>query len=751
MPSVPVLALIVASSFVACGGKAKPPPAGPPPDDEVEGELVGEGDHHSSPLRRAPLDKGDPAGPPVAAVRKQSDTYHGQTVDDPYRWLEEENADVTAWSDGQDVHARAILDKLPGLPVLTEEIRAYFTAPITRYGGFQVAGGKVFAWRKLPDKEQRELVVMDSPEKAAAAKLVLDPAAGGDKTRYFDWFEPSPDGTKVAISISTGGSEAGALHVLDLDGKVIEPVIADVQYGTGGGDVAWTPDGKGLYYTRYPRAGEKPEQERHFWIEVWFHQLGTAESSDRYELGKDMPQIAQYRVDVDARGNVIANVQKGDGGIYQHYVKDAKGWRRIADWDDQITQAQFGPSGDLWLVSTQGAPHGKLLRMPLTGTLAKAKVVVPESKDTIITNFYESEGPVVTRDRVFITYQQGGPDTIRAFTLAGKEAKSPSLAAVSSSYLASEPLGRDLLVWSESYIIPGAWHRLAPATGKLTKIEAVSPKPPVTLDGFEVHREMATSKDGTQVPVNIVWKTGAPKDGSVPCVVTGYGGYGISQGPAFAGGAYPSLSRGVCFVVVNLRGGGEFGEEWHQAGMLTKKQNVFDDFAAALEYLHAQKYTTPEKTAIMGGSNGGLLMGAMLTQHPAKMKAVVSQVGIYDMLRVEQSPNGLFNTTEFGTVKDQGQFHALFAYSPYHRVVKSAGIKFPATLLTTGANDPRVSPWQSRKMAAAMQAAQKGDAPILLRTSKTSGHGQGMAMTERIGTVAHIQAFVLSQLGVDVK
>jgi prolyl oligopeptidase len=271
----------------------------------------------------------------------------------------------------------------------------------------------------------------------------------------------------------------------------------------------------------------------------------------------------------------------------------------------------------------------------------------------------------------------------------------------------------------------------------------------VSLEGFEVHRELATSADGTKVPVNIVWKTGAPRDGSVPCVVTGYGGYGISLQPGFAGGAYPALSRGVCFAVVNARGGGEFGEAWHQAGALTKKQNVFDDFAAALDHLHAEKYTSPDRTVIQGGSNGGLLMGAMLTQHPDKMKAVVSSVGIYDMVRVENSPNGLFNTTEFGTVKDQGQFRALLAYSPYHRIEK--GTKFPATLMTTGANDPRVAPWHSRKMVAAMQAAQGGDAPILLRTSNTSGHGQGMAMSERIATQAHVQAFVLSQLGVAVE
>ncbi|MBZ0237805.1 MAG: alpha/beta fold hydrolase [Deltaproteobacteria bacterium] len=745
MRSIPVVSVVVASWFglVACGGKSAPPPAGPPVADE---RVAGEGEDAVKEEGVAPS-----ARPPLAEARPETDTLHGVTVGDPYRWLEGETAEVKAWSDAQDTHARALLDNLPGLAAIAGEVRAYFTAPITRYGGFQVASGKVFAWRKQPDKEQRELVVMASPDKAAEATLVLDPAAGGDTTRYFDWFVPSPDGTKVAVSLSTGGSEAGSLHVLDLAGKVLEPVIADVQYGTGGGDVAWTPDGKGFYYTRYPRPGEKPEQERAFWIEVWSHQLGTPLEKDRYELGKDMPKIAQYRLDVDARGRVLAAVQKGDGGEFQHYLKDAKGWRRLADWDDEIVSMQFGPGGDLWLVSRKGAPRGKVLRMPATGKLAAAKVVVPEGADALVTNFYEKEAAVFTRDRVFLTYQLGGPNTIRAFTHAGKPAKSPVLPAVSSSFLVDDALGGDMFVWSESYVVPGAWYRLAPATGALTKIDAVSPAPPVSLDDYEVHRELATSKDGTEVPVNIIWKKGAPRDGSVPCVVTGYGGYGVNLSPGFAGAAFPLLSRGVCMVIANLRGGGEFGEAWHEAGMLTKKQNVFDDFAAVLDHLHAQQYTSPAKTVIMGGSNGGLLMGAMLTQHPDKMKAVVSQVGIYDMLRVELSPNGLFNTTEFGTVKDQGQFKALYAYSPYHRVVNAERMTFPATLMTTGANDPRVSPWQSRKMVAAMQAAQGGDAPILLRTSQTSGHGQGMAMTERIGQVAHVDAFILWQLGVDVR
>jgi len=295
MRRLPSLSLVLV--VVACGGGGRPP-AQPPPAPSPPAEVGG------GPPPGAPAEAPRDHGPPVAARRPVTDRHHGVTVEDPYRWLEEDSAETAAWSDAQNQHARAILDRLPGVGTLAEELRAYVAAPITRYGGFVPAGGKLFAWRKLPTKEQRELVVMDSPEQASDARLVLDPAAGGDTTAYFDWFVPSPDGTKVAVSISTGGSEAGSLHVLGLDGQELEPVIPNVQRGTGGGDVAWTPDGKGLYYTRYPAAGEKPEAERDFWMQLWFHQLGTPVSADRYELGKDFPARRLHPVAARRAGEV---------------------------------------------------------------------------------------------------------------------------------------------------------------------------------------------------------------------------------------------------------------------------------------------------------------------------------------------------------------------------------------------------------------------------------------------------------------
>jgi prolyl oligopeptidase len=280
---------------------------------------------------------------------------------------------------------------------------------------------------------------------------------------------------------------------------------------------------------------------------------------------------------------------------------------------------------------------------------------------------------------------------------------------------------------------------------KKTRRTALAAKSPADFSKDEVVREMAVSLDGTQIPLNIIRRKKTKLDGRNPVLLYGYGGYGISMTPAFSAGRSLWLDRGGIYVVANLRGGGEYGEEWHQAGNLVHKQNVFDDFAACAQYLIDKKYTQPGKLAVEGGSNGGLLMGAVYTQHPDKFRVCVSYVGIYDMLRVELSPNGLFNVTEFGSVKDPEQFKALYAYSPYHHVVD--GTAYPPVLFLTGANDPRVEPWHSRKMTARLQAADPAGT-ILLRTSANSGHGIGTSLNERIEEDVDVYSFLFDELGV---
>jgi prolyl oligopeptidase len=697
------------------------------------------------PKKPAPVVAPKPAGPPAAERANVSDTYHGVSVDDPYRWLEEETPEVHAWVEGQNAYASTILDRLPELEALRAELKAIMDQPAAEHGFLLARGKALFALRQSPGKEQSELVVLDDPAQPELARLVLDPAADGDKTRAIDWFVPSPDGLKVAVSISTGGSESGALHLLNFMGDAIEPPIPNVQRGTGGGDVAWAPDGSGIYYTRYPYPGEEHADEPELWMRVLFHQLGTPVTDDREELG-GLPRIAAIRLDADAKGRVLATVSLGDGGIFSHYLRDPKtaAWTQLTTFGDGVSTVQLAANGDLLLISTKDAPNGKVLRIGKGKlALARAKVLVPEGTDAIVTDFYDETGVVLGKDRMYLTYQVGGPTEVRTFTLAGKPAAAPQLPPVSST--GTPTLWQDdVLVWAQSYVTPRTYYRVEAKTGAVTELAGLLPKPSVDLSGYDVIRERASSKDGTAIPFTVVRPKGAPLDGSGRCIATGYGGFSSSTTPTFLRNLEPMLRRGVCFVETNLRGGREFGEAWHQAGMLTQKQNVFDDFAAVLERLIERGYTRRERLALVGASNGGLLMGAMLTQHPQLASVVVSSVGIYDMLRNELTQNGRFNTSEYGSVENAEQFAALHAYSPYHHV--PMGTKFPAVLFTTGDNDPRVASWHSRKMLAGLQHANSGDAPILLRTSSSSGHGVGSPLSELIDQRATRYAFILAHL-----
>jgi prolyl oligopeptidase len=440
---------------------------------------------------------------------------------------------------------------------------------------------------------------------------------------------------------------------------------------------------------------------------------------------------------------ILATVANGDGGDFAHYLLGPEAtWKQITQFSDQIKAARLGRDNALYLLSRAGAPRGKILRLPLdTPELNSAVEIVPAGEPVI-------EQIVPTTDALYVGDLLGGPSQIRRFGLDGKGETvipTPKISAV-QQMLAVED--NSLLFRDASYTEPAAWFHYE--KGKTEPVKtALRSTSPVSFADIEVTREFATAKDGTKIPLNIIFRKGIKRDGQNPTLLYGYGGYGISMSPNFDFTRRLWFDRGGVYVVANIRGGGEFGEDWHKAGNLTKKQNVFDDFAAAAEYLIKQKYTRPEKLAIQGGSNGGLLMGAMITQHPDLMRAVVSSVGIYDMLRVELAPNGAFNVTEFGTVKDPEQFKALYAYSPYHHVVD--GTKFPSILMMTGANDGRVAPYHSRKMIARLDEANKAGNPILLRTSSSAGHGIGTALSERIKQSADIYAFLFAQLDMSVK
>jgi prolyl oligopeptidase len=689
------------------------------------------------------------AEPPPTPKRPVTDTYHGVTVTDDYRWLEDySNKEVQAWSDAQNVRARSVLNSLPGRDALRAQLTKILSARTISHSGLKYRAGQLFALRRQPPKQQPFLVVLPAPDQPEKARVLLDPTATGKKGTHIDWYEPSPDGKLVAVSLSQAGTESGDVHIVEVaTAKEVYEVVPRVNGGTAGGSLTWSPDGKGFFYTRYPRGSERPAEDLNFYQQVYYHQLGTPTDKDRYEMGHDLPRIAEIRLDMDdASGRLLASVQNGDGGEFEHFLRWPDGkWSQFTSFKDKIVDTVFGPREDLYLVSRRDAPRGKILRLSVKDLhLDSAREIVAEGKDTIVTSFSGRETVLPAESRLYVVYQLGGPSQIRAFDLDGKPQPAPRQLPVSTVGNLVRLTGDDLIFSNTSYVEPRNYYLYHASSSETTKLPLASP-PPVSFGDVQVVRELATSKDGTKVPVNILIPKGARRDGSNPCLVTGYGGYGISQAPGFRPDWRVLFDHGFIVAVANLRGGGEFGEAWHRAGALTHKQNVFDDFAAVLRHLIDQRYTSPAHLAIQGGSNGGLLMGATVTQHPDLMKAVVAHVGIYDMLRVELSPNGAFNITEFGTVKDNAQFKALYTYSPYHHV--RDGQKYPAVLFLTGANDPRVDPMQSRKMTARLQAA---GALALLRTSADTGHGSGTSLSQRIEELVDVYAFLFAQLGVKI-
>ncbi|MDB6170742.1 MAG: prolyl endopeptidase [Chthoniobacteraceae bacterium] len=692
------------------------------------------------------------AEPPATVRKAVIDEYHGTKVIDDYRWLEEGNDPaVKSWSVAENTHTRAYLDALPDRAAIEARLTELFAKDSPSYGMLAARPGRIFALKFQPPKQQRILVSLASADDRGSEKPVVDPNEIEPKGQVaIDWYVPSADGKLVAVCLSKHGSEEGTLYFYNTEtGQALADSIARVQYPTGGGSAAWSPDSQSIYYTRYPRAGEKPEADLNFYQQIYLHKLGTPESADTYAAGKDFPRIAEIELAASLDGRwILASVANGDGGQFSHHLLDLKAtdrgaWRQLTRFEDAVKEAAFGRDGTaLYLRSVKDAPRGKVLRMPLDGGLKEAEVIVPESGVVI-----EALAPGASF--LFVADLVGGPSQVRRFDLNGKNGKEvpiPANSAVTQLVTLNDTPGDERLLFREtSFTEPDAWY-LYKADKNAVKKTALAKSSPVDFSDIEVTREFAVSKDGTKVPISILYRRGTKLDGNNPLLLYAYGGYGISMRPGFNFTRRLLFDRGMVYAVANIRGGGEYGEQWHLSGNLTKKQNVFDDFASCARHLIERGYTRSEKLAVEGGSNGGLLMGAFLTQNPALARAVVSHVGIYDMLRVELDPNGAFNVTEFGSVKDPVQFKALYSYSPYQQVVDKT--KYPAVFFLAGENDGRVNPSNSRKMTARLQAATGSTYPILLRLSSGSGHGMGTALTEKIKQDADVFAFLFDQLQV---
>jgi prolyl oligopeptidase len=676
-----------------------------------------------------------------------SSSYHGVTVTEDYRWLEDAVSGQTrSWTMAQDRRARSYLQNLPFYGAVHRRAGEVLKAESVTYGALQRAGSAYLALKDQPPKQQPFLVVLSDLDDLTDERVLVDPNEIDDSgSTTIDWYQPAPDGGLVAVSLSSHGTEDGTVHVYEMaSGERIGVTVPRVHGGTAGGSLAWAGDSSGYWCTRYPSPGERTDEELGFYQDVWYHPLGGSLEDDRRELSAVFTddRIAENFLSASPDGQwVMDRVQKGDGGEWQVFVRAQTNgdWWLVADVADKVAYAAFGP-GALYLLSRLDAPHGKVLRLPLQAraTVAHAaRTVVPEADVTI-------EELAVTDTQLWLLDMDGDLSSLRLFDLGGTPAgpvEVPPNCAVGGLTRLD---GHEAAYATESFTEPRSWWR---ASGESApRRTALMTETRLDFSGFEVSREFATSPDGTRVPVTLIVPPGTPRDGTAPALLTGYGGYGISIKPRFNPSWLLWLERGGVLAVAHIRGGGEYGEEWHHAGRLAAKQNVFDDFAACARSLVESQVTTNERLAIMGGSNGGLLMGAVLTQHPGLARAVVAMVPVMDMLRVELHPNGAFNVAEYGTVENPELFLVMRAYSPYHNV--QDGAAYPAVLVTAGEFDPRVDAYHAKKMAARLQAATSSGQPVLLRV-EPGGHGPGSSLDQRISELADVYAFLFDRLGIN--
>jgi prolyl oligopeptidase len=675
-----------------------------------------------------------PLTPTVDAV----DLLHGEAIPDPYRWLEDgESSETRAWTEQQNAQTEAYLARVPG----RQRIRLRLQE-LLAIGALSVptpTRGRYMYQRRDGSQNQPVLYVrdgVDGEDRVAIDLNALDPAG----TTALDWYYPDDQGRLLAYGLSENGSEQSVLQVLDLS---TDRTLPDRIPRTRAADLAWLPDATGFYYTRSPAPGEVPAGEEHYHRAVYFHQLGADPAADpliyRPAEKEHWPGVS---VSPDGRWLLIAVARTFDQTDL--YLQD-----RIAQ-TSLVTVARDLPA------SFEGEiAHGRLfLRTNLEAPTYRVYVVDPERPDRgtwreLVPPRSDAvlDGMKVTGDRLVLTYLERASSRLWLADLDGRMLQEVALPTLGSLFgVGAEWDGREVFYGFSSYTVPPSVYRIDLETGLQSLWRRVDAD--IDPERFEVVQASFPSRDGTPVTMFLVHRTGLVRDGQHPTYLTGYGGFNISMSPAFSRSLLLWLEQGGVVAVPNLRGGGEYGESWHQGGMLANKQNSFDDFIAAAEWLIREGYTTPGRLAAAGGSNGGLLMGAVLTQRPELFRAIVIQVPLLDMLRYHRFLIARLWIPEYGSADDPEQFAWLRAYSPYHHV--RPGVPYPAVLLATAESDTRVDPMHARKMTARLQAVTTSSRPILLRLESRAGHGAGKPLSKVLDELSDTWTFVFSELGVEV-
>jgi len=676
--------------------------------------------------------------PPPTPARPVEETLHGRKVVDEYRWLENsEDPDVKDWVDAQNNHSRAVLDALPHRDAVKERIRALLsvrvtTTPIPRRGRY-------FFMRREAEQQQTVLFVREGLE--GEERRLVDPnPMQADGTASLDWWHPSRDGRLLAYGISEAGSEMATLFVMSVDtGEVLPDTIPFARHSS----VAWEQDDSGFYYTRQPAPGTVPKGDESYYSCVYHHKLGEDPGSDPlvWGEGRDKTDIPGVAMSPNGRYLLVTAYLSGASRT-ELFVMDRekeKDFRPVVEGEDALSDAQVLDDG-LYLHTNLDAPKYRLLKVdPADPSRESWTELIPES-DAVL------ESARVIAGRLFAVYLENATSRIRVLPREGGEAVDVPLPSTGSvPGISGEHDGEEVFFPFMSFHIPLAVYRMSMEDMKPVLFDEM--KIPLKADEFEIRAEWYASKDGTKVSMFVGKKKGLEPDGNRPVLLTGYGGFNISLTPYFSPMLAMWMEAGGVFGVPNLRGGAEYGEEWHRGGMLEKKQNVFDDFHAAGEWFLEQGWTKSERMLATGGSNGGTLVGAALTQRPDLFRSIICDVPVLDMIRYHNFLLARYWMGEYGDPENPEHFEFLHAYSPYHRIEK--GKDYPAVFLATAESDSRVDPMHARKMAARLRAATGSKNPILFWEERRAGHGMGTPLSKRIEEIADRFAFALWGVGQD--
>ena len=685
---------------------------------------------------------GAPLVYPKAKTVDQVDDYHGTKVADPYRWLEDaDSPDTKAWVEQEDKLTFGYLDRIPYRGAIRERLLKLWN--YERFTTPEQENGRYFYQHNNGLQNQNVLLVAESLQ--AEPRVLLDPnTLSADGTVALAGASITDDGKFMAYATAQSGSDWQEWHVRDVStGK---DQSDSLQWSKFSG-AAWSKDDKGFFYSRYDEPKGTALRDTNYFQKLYYHQLGTSQAEDKliYERPDNKEMLFGGTVTDDGRYLVI-HVSQGTSPKNRLYYKDltkpdAPVVKLLDDFDAQyLFVDNDGPV--FWIQTDLQSPRSKLIAIDTRHPeRANWKTIVAESKDKL-------EQSTVVDNRFLLSYLKDARTEVRVYDLQGKFIRNVDLPGIgTASGFQGKRKDKETFYSFTSFISPTTVYRYEPSSGK----SSIFKQPKVDFDAsqYETKQVFYNSKDGTRVPMFLTYKKGLKLDGQNPTLLYAYGGFDISLTPAFSVPNLVWLEMGGIYAQANLRGGGEYGEEWHVAGTKNHKQNVFDDFIAAAEWLIANKYTSTPKLAIRGGSNGGLLVGACLTQRPDLFGATLPHVGVMDMLRFQKFTIGWAWTSDYGSSDNPEDFKALYAYSPLHNL--KPGTKYPPTLIATADHDDRVVPGHSFKFAATMQADQAGTAPVLIRIETKAGHGAGKPISKIIDETADEWAFAAYNLKMDVK